>query len=221
MPSVLLALASACATGLGVKAVPSERPDYNRQIVRANDAELLLNLVRLRYNDAMLFPGVGGVVAQYAYDATLNAGGQAGGGTGSATFGTALAYGEKPTITYTPLVGEEAAAPSVRSSRRRPKARGQQLGTREIGLPCERSGQEKSLNDSVPLPDAREPFHGLPERFATAECHQCVAVVGTQDVAGSGTAHPDEAHDRWRAARGDRERGGARRRRPGDALPGG
>jgi hypothetical protein len=138
MPSVLLALASACATGLGAKAVPSERPDYNRQIVRANDAELLLNLVRLRYNDAMLFPGVGGVVAQYAYDATLNAGGQAGGGTGSATFGTALAYGEKPTITYTPLVGEEAAAPSVRSSRRRPKARGQQLGTREIGLPCER-----------------------------------------------------------------------------------
>ena len=110
MPAVVLALASACATGLGPKAVPSERPDYNRQIVRSNDAELLLNLVRLRYDDAMLFLGVGGVVAQYAYDATLNAGGQAGGGTGSATFGTSFGYGEKPTITYTPLVGEEAAA---------------------------------------------------------------------------------------------------------------
>src|SRR5215470_8487733 len=111
MPSVLLVLASGCATGLGPKAVRSERPDYNRQIVRSNDAELLLNLVRLRYNDAMLFLGVGGVVAQYAYDAALNAGGTAGGGNpAGATFGTGLDYGEKPTITYTPLVGEEFAA---------------------------------------------------------------------------------------------------------------
>src|SRR5262249_4487542 len=109
MLGVLLVLASSCATGLGPKAVRSERPDYNHQIVRSNDAELLLNLVRLRYNDSMLFLGVGGVVAQYAYDASLNAGGQAGGGTSSATFGTALDYGEKPTITYTPLTGEEFA----------------------------------------------------------------------------------------------------------------
>src|SRR5262247_3601455 len=106
MPSVLLVLASGCATGLGPKAVRSERPDYNRQIVRSNDAELLLNLVRLRYNDSMLFLGTGGVVAQYSYDASLSAGGTA----SSGTLGTTLAYGEKPTITYTPLTGEEFAA---------------------------------------------------------------------------------------------------------------
>src|SRR5262245_32717612 len=110
MPSVLFVIASGCATGLGPKAVRSERPDYNRQIVRSNDAELLLTLVRLGYNDSMLFLGAGGVVAQYSYDASLNALGQAGGGTGSATVGSALAYGEKPTITYTPLTGEEFAA---------------------------------------------------------------------------------------------------------------
>jgi hypothetical protein len=111
MPSVLLVLASGCATGLGPKAVRSERPDYNRQIIRSNDAELLLNLVRLRYNDSIFFTSVGGIVAQYAYDATLNVGGTAGGGNpAGATFGTALDYGEKPTITYTPLTGEEAAA---------------------------------------------------------------------------------------------------------------
>ena len=111
MPCVLLVLAGGCATGLGPKAVRSERPDYNRQIVRSNDAELLLNLVRLRYNDSMLFLGTGGVVAQYSYDASLNLGGTAGGGTAaSGSVGTALAYGEKPTITYTPLTGEEFAA---------------------------------------------------------------------------------------------------------------
>jgi hypothetical protein len=110
-PTVLLVLASGCATGLGPKTVRTERPDYNRQIIRSNDGELLLNLVRLRYNDSIFFTSVGGIVAQYVYDATLNAGGTAGGGNpASATFGTAFDYGEKPTITYTPLVGEEAAA---------------------------------------------------------------------------------------------------------------
>jgi len=67
-PTVLLALASGCATGLGPKTVRSERPDYNRQIIRSNDAELLLDLVRLRYNDSIVFTSVGGVVAQYVYD---------------------------------------------------------------------------------------------------------------------------------------------------------
>src|SRR6516165_1973226 len=111
MPSVLLVLASGCTTGLGPRAVRTERPDYNRQIIRSNDAELLLNLVRRRYNDSIFFTSVGVIVAQYAYDASLNAGGTAGGGNpAGATFGTALDYGEKPTITYTPLTGEETAA---------------------------------------------------------------------------------------------------------------
>lgn len=110
IPSVLLVFASGCATGLGPKAIRSERPDYNRQIVRSSDAELLLNLVRLRYNDSTLFFTLGGVVAQYSYDASLNAGGTAGGGNpASATVGTGLAYSEKPTITYTPLTGEQFA----------------------------------------------------------------------------------------------------------------
>jgi hypothetical protein len=63
IPGVLFAFASGCATGFGPKAGRSERSDYNRQIVRSNDAELLLNIVRLRYNDAMLFLGVGGGAA--------------------------------------------------------------------------------------------------------------------------------------------------------------
>jgi hypothetical protein len=110
VPGALLLLASGCATGFGPKAIRTERPDYNRQIIRSNDAELLLNLVRLRYSDSIFFTSVGGIVAQYAYDASLNAGGTTGGGNpAGATFGTALDYGEKPTITYTPLTGGEAA----------------------------------------------------------------------------------------------------------------
>jgi hypothetical protein len=102
-------LASACATGLGPKALRGERPDYNEQISRSADAELLLNLVRLRYNEPPLFLELGSVVAQYGYDASLSAGGTIGGGNDAGTLGTTLAYSEKPTVTYTPLAGEDFA----------------------------------------------------------------------------------------------------------------
>jgi hypothetical protein len=109
LTTVVAVLATACATGLGPKALRGERPDYNEQIVRSADAELLLNVVRLRYNESPLFLELGSVVAQYGYDASLNAGGTFGGGSDTGTLGTALAYSEKPTVTYTPLAGEEFA----------------------------------------------------------------------------------------------------------------
>ena len=96
---VLALIASSCATGLGPQAVRSERPDYNQQIVRSVDAEMLLNLVRLRYNDTPLFLELGSVVATYGYDASLNAAGTIPGSGSTATLGTALAYAEHPTIT--------------------------------------------------------------------------------------------------------------------------
>ena len=65
----LLTLLAGCATGLGPKAVRGERPDYNQQILRSADAEMLLNLVRMRYNDTPLFLELGTVVASYGYDA--------------------------------------------------------------------------------------------------------------------------------------------------------
>ena len=107
---LLALLASGCTTGFGPRAVRSERPDYNKQIVRSADQEMLLNLVRLRYNDSPLFLELGGVVAQYSYDAALNAAGQINGsGPSGATVGSSLGYSEKPTITYAPLAGEEFA----------------------------------------------------------------------------------------------------------------
>src|SRR5258705_13247142 len=106
--SGLLALvASACATGIGPRAVRTERPDYNQQIVRSADAELLLNLARLRYNDSPLFLELGSAVAQYSYNSSPAVGGQAGEGASGAPAGTARAYSEKPTGTYSPPAGAE------------------------------------------------------------------------------------------------------------------
>ena len=110
IPGFLALLASGCATGLGPQAVRGERPDYNQQILRSADAEMLLNLVRMRYNDTPLFLELGTVVASYGCDTSLNAGGTIpASGSNVATLGSAFAYGEHPTITYTPLAGEEFA----------------------------------------------------------------------------------------------------------------
>src|SRR5262249_17619454 len=115
-PILLALLASGCATGLGPRAVRTERPDYNQQIVRSGDVELLLNLVRLRYNESPLFLQLRAVVAQSGYDASLNATGQINATNSTVsqlpsgvTIGSTLAYAEKPTVTYTPLTGADYA----------------------------------------------------------------------------------------------------------------
>jgi hypothetical protein len=56
------ALLAGCATGLGPRAIRSERPDYSQQIARSGDEQMLLNLVRLRSNDTPLFFELGSVV---------------------------------------------------------------------------------------------------------------------------------------------------------------
>jgi hypothetical protein len=109
--SMVVLLLGGCTTGLGPKAVRSERPDYNQQIVRSGDEQMLLNLVRLRYNDSPLFLELGSVVASYSYEAGFSAGGTISPNPGgsSANLGTALGYSEHPTVTYSPLTGDQFA----------------------------------------------------------------------------------------------------------------
>jgi hypothetical protein len=111
IPALLLLLANGCATGLGPKTIRTEQPDYNQQIVHSGDEQMVLNLVRLRYNDTPLFLELGTVVAQYAYNASLNAAGQwaSNPSTSQGNLGLGLGYSETPTITYTPLSGAEYA----------------------------------------------------------------------------------------------------------------
>ena len=109
--ALLAVVLAGCATGIGPRAVRSERPDYNQEIVRSGDEQLLLNLVRLRYNDTPLFLELGTVVAQRNIGTALTASGNVTPGAGgeSANFGTGITYSESPTVTYTPLSGDEFA----------------------------------------------------------------------------------------------------------------
>mgnify|MGYP003343542341 CR=1 FL=1 len=100
------ALAAGCTTGLGPRALRTERPAYNDRLLESHSAEMLLNLIRLRYDEPPLFLQVGSVVANYKYAGTLAGTGIEGSGSGG-TVG--LGYQEQPTITYSPLIGQQFA----------------------------------------------------------------------------------------------------------------
>lgn len=101
-------LASGCATTWGARTVAPARFDYAEALGRSWNEQLLLNLVRLRYRDTPVFLEVGSVVTQYTWsgDAALSplvvesGDDELGAGVGGG-------YRESPTITYTPLQGQE------------------------------------------------------------------------------------------------------------------
>jgi hypothetical protein len=96
---------------MGPRALKGNRLDYNVSVQKSNNEELLLNLVRANYMEPLFFLQVGSISSSFSYE--LGVGGEA-------TFfdrdkapafwsgrGTA-GFSERPTITYTPIQGEQA-----------------------------------------------------------------------------------------------------------------
>jgi hypothetical protein len=112
---VLLGLAiSAGACTLGPRNIQPDRFDYNEAIARSNQEQLLSNIVRLRYSEPPVFLGVGSVLTQYVYSGRIGVNGAAAADSSSipgwTVGGSATgAYLERPTITYSPLVGQDFA----------------------------------------------------------------------------------------------------------------
>ncbi len=107
-----------CGTGIGPRSIGNERIIYNEVLRKTQDEQLLLNLVRLRYNDTTQFLDLGSVVAQYGVETRSNMGVQGGingffGGAapdvGRGAAGVEVSYQERPTVTYAPLQGEKFA----------------------------------------------------------------------------------------------------------------
>lgn len=115
---LILLLSTGCATNVGPKMIQQQRPDYNKQFMRSQNEQLLLNLVRLRYNETPLFLELSTIVTQYTAgnSADLTAFldmNQASGVKPSfetrKTLGLGMDWSERPTVTYTPLQGEDFA----------------------------------------------------------------------------------------------------------------
>ena len=116
--AVLCLITAGCGM-VGPKAVRSNRMDYSEALRQSNDEQLLLNLVRLRYRDTPSFLDVGNITTQLRVEVAADAGieqnrefefGEKRNNLIVTDFyraGISGSYSEQPTITFSPLKGEE------------------------------------------------------------------------------------------------------------------
>ena len=114
--SLLLALAvtamAGCTTNYGARAVAPSGYQYNYAIAQSQDEQLLLNIVRLRYRDTIVFMDIGSVTTQRQYVAGVSAENMLpfkGLKEGSTLLIPGATYSETPTVSYAPLKGSEFA----------------------------------------------------------------------------------------------------------------
>jgi hypothetical protein len=109
----IVLLISACASQ-GPKRLPADRFNYNAAIGTSAREQMLLNIVRTRYQDMPVFLAVSSVVAQYAYEGNVGASYSREfintpspiPTSDTASVSANVAFSEFPTISYTPLAGE-------------------------------------------------------------------------------------------------------------------
>ncbi len=98
----------AACSSFGTDRVVPDRFDYNQAIGQSANQQMLLNLVRIRYRDVPVFLSVSSVLSQYVYLGNANISGS-GGSANSVGGGLGITYIDRPTITYSPLSGEDFA----------------------------------------------------------------------------------------------------------------
>jgi len=104
-----LALISGC--GVGPKMMRASHLTYNDAVQLTERQELLLNIVRLRYNEGPEFLTTSSISTQFSIDLSAAAGAQVGDDQQLRTefldIGGAVGYSERPTITFTPRTEKE------------------------------------------------------------------------------------------------------------------
>jgi hypothetical protein len=102
-------LAGAGCGGIGPGTVARDRFDYVTAISESWKRQTLLNLVKTRYADAPVFMDVTSVINQYAIEGQLNLAATwvDAPGLDTQTVGGSAKYTDRPTITYSPIMGEK------------------------------------------------------------------------------------------------------------------
>ena len=98
-------------SGIGPSTVPRDRFDYTAAISDSWKNQMLFNIVKTRYGDAPVFLDVSSVISQYQVAGGVNLGATINypPSSTSGTLGWAGTYVERPTITYTPIMGDKFA----------------------------------------------------------------------------------------------------------------
>ena len=105
---VLVTLLCGCQSAFGPQALARTHPAYNEAIIASINEQMLQNLVRMRYRDVTFFLEIGSVTASLSLGASAGVNADVNLGSGDTLSpGLGVAYADKPTISYTPLRGEE------------------------------------------------------------------------------------------------------------------
>jgi hypothetical protein len=92
---------------VGPKFVSGSRTDYNVVLRQAEDQQMLLNLVRLRYRDPAMFLEMSALNTQFSVSGEVNGGTEFGDVDSVFGLGGKVIVGETPTVSYTPLRGSD------------------------------------------------------------------------------------------------------------------
>ena len=100
--------------GLGASVMRNSRTEYNLALQKSNEEQLVANLVQLRYAHSPSFLEIDGITTQLSINAEASAGYEHGREENSSvtttdifSFGGSVGFSSNPTITFTPLRGED------------------------------------------------------------------------------------------------------------------
>jgi hypothetical protein len=107
IPLLLISLAG-CAT-IGPNTIARDRFDYSTGLATSWKNQMLLNIVKLRYMDTPVFLDVTSVINSYTLQTEVNLGMtfKQPSTESSQTLGGKGLYSDRPTITYSPLLGDK------------------------------------------------------------------------------------------------------------------
>ena len=103
----LTLVATGCTRAIGPHAMVRDRAQYSESLSDSWKDQTLLNIVKLRYSDPPTFVNIGSIVASYTLQQNASVGGTIQSPNGSAVLGAAGSLSNTPTITYTPLTGNQ------------------------------------------------------------------------------------------------------------------
>jgi hypothetical protein len=115
MISVLVLLVLSGCTGIGPTTISRDRFDYTAAISDSWKRQMLFNMVRIRYGDAPVFLDVSSVISQFQIAGQINLGATFSSfpnnspWSTSGSVGTMGQYADRPTITFTPIIGDKFA----------------------------------------------------------------------------------------------------------------
>jgi hypothetical protein len=111
--AVSAAVHLAGCSAVGPATIDRDRFDYVSAISESWKRQTLLNLLKTRYLDAPVFMDVASVINQYALESEIELGFSWNGGQTQSLGGRGM-YTDRPTITYSPLMGEKFARSLVK-----------------------------------------------------------------------------------------------------------